>query len=109
MRLCRFVLEGYKRFAERASLETDDHLIALVGPNESGKTTLLKALKRLNDNDGYDSRERTLNWKGETRLIATFTLDDADRETLREVKGGDRLRHFVLTKTNNGARVCEAT
>lgn len=41
-------LAGFRRF-ETASIDLLDHLVAIVGPNEAGKTSILDALTRLND------------------------------------------------------------
>ena len=44
MRLKLVKIWGYKRFAEPSSLDTRGPIIAVVGPNEAGKTSLLDAM-----------------------------------------------------------------
>ena len=48
MRLTRIQLTGYSRFRS-ADSRVDEHVIAFVGPNEAGKSTLLRALDWLTD------------------------------------------------------------
>jgi AAA15 family ATPase/GTPase len=53
-------IQRYKRFAERSSLDTRGRIIAVVGPNEAGKTSLLDAIKHLSPGtQEYDRKEFT--------------------------------------------------
>jgi uncharacterized protein YhaN len=40
MRLISVSVQGYKRFASPSTLIVDNPLVAIVGPNEAGKTSL---------------------------------------------------------------------
>ncbi len=51
MRLIFIDLEGYKRFRHRCVLDVNGPLIALVGANNSGKSTVLRAISRLEDKE----------------------------------------------------------
>ncbi len=42
MKLIWIEIAGYKRFGEKSKLNTQNKLIALVGPNEAGKSSLIK-------------------------------------------------------------------
>ena len=55
MRLVSLTLAGYRRFGERTKINLDGKLIALVGPNEAGKTTILEALARMLTSRRYPS------------------------------------------------------
>lgn len=59
MRLVSLTFAGYRRFGERTKINLDGKLIALVGPNEAGKTTILEALARMLDESPISQRERT--------------------------------------------------
>ncbi|SOB80660.1 AAA domain-containing protein [Sphingomonas guangdongensis] len=41
-------LTGFRRFRSKTTLRTNGRLVALVGPNEAGKTSILDALGKLN-------------------------------------------------------------
>jgi len=51
MKLISVALHGYKRFAQRSSMNVDGKLVAIVGPNESGKTSFLDALEHINHHE----------------------------------------------------------
>ena len=48
MRLTSIQLHGYRRFSTKETLMVENKLIALVGPNEAGKSSVLDALRWLN-------------------------------------------------------------
>ncbi|MDE0065935.1 MAG: AAA family ATPase [Acidimicrobiaceae bacterium] len=83
MRLVWFELRDFRRF-ERAEVNLDAPVVALVGPNEAGKSSLLNALSFLSHSGEFDDRDftRDTNPTGHI-LTATFLLDDEDREVLK--------------------------
>ncbi|MDX2834750.1 AAA family ATPase [Streptomyces scabiei] len=46
MRLHSAIFANFRRFSEESSLIIDDPLVALVGPNEAGKTSILQAIHK---------------------------------------------------------------
>ena len=82
MRLVWLELRGYRRF-EEARINLDAPVIALVGPNEAGKTTLLKALTDLGQQGDFDPRDITRDTDPVGRILeAKFLLNDLEREAL---------------------------
>lgn len=63
VQLTSVTLQGYKRFGHAPKMNVDGKLVALVGPNEAGKTSFLDALLHLNDRTSFvasgGSRELT--------------------------------------------------
>jgi hypothetical protein len=85
MRLITIWLEGYKRFQERTKINFDGKLIALVGPNEAGKTTVLSALGRLNDDGAITLAERTRPSNpadDDVAIEALWLVEEADLERI---------------------------
>lgn len=84
MRLVSARIRGYGRLAD-AKVNLDSKVIAVVGPNEAGKTTFLRALAYLNNGASLSAIERSrgASVTDETRVVeAKFSLDDDDRSEL---------------------------
>jgi hypothetical protein len=88
MRLKLVSVRGYKRFAQQSKLDTRGPLIAIVGPNEAGKTSLLETMEHISSGDAFDAREFTRGTAiDEKRWVveAHFSLEQADRELLGDL------------------------
>ncbi|MDR7251903.1 energy-coupling factor transporter ATP-binding protein EcfA2 [Nocardioides sp. BE266] len=98
MRLTSITVRRFRNFVEDQEIHIEDDVTCLVGKNESGKTTVLKAPHRLNPANGtslkFNMTQEYPRWRlardrransglSETRPIqATFALDAADIDAL---------------------------
>jgi len=112
MKLISVALHGYKRFEQPSSMNVDGKLIAVVGPNESGKSSFLEALEHLNDHEplvvsgGTRETTRNVNIPANQNVIkATYLLDDDDREALKDVQGGSEIRWCTVSKRVSGTHI----
>jgi energy-coupling factor transporter ATP-binding protein EcfA2 len=94
-------LESFRNITNKQVLEVEPGVTCLIGKNESGKTTILKALHRLNpanNPDGFhettdyprrhlarDRRAKDLSKVAPVR--AAFALEEADVDALEEITG----------------------
>jgi predicted ATP-dependent endonuclease of OLD family len=88
MRLKLVKVRNYKRFEKASSLDTRGPLVAIVGPNEAGKTSLLEAIAHLSSRDAFEQRELTNRQPiddDDWVVQAHFSLDDGDREALGDL------------------------
>jgi len=84
VRLISAEIAGYGRLVQ-AKVNLDSKVIAVVGPNEAGKTTFLNALAFLNDASALSpiARSRAVAVDGQSSVVkANFVLDDDDRAAL---------------------------
>lgn len=90
-------------------MNVDGKMVAIVGPNESGKSSFLHALAHLSHQNPFTttggSQEITRNESvpdNQQIVKLTYLLEDADREALSGVHGADQIRWFTVAKTVAG-------
>jgi hypothetical protein len=100
VRMRSFRVRRYKNVLDSTEVSVEDDVTTLVGMNESGKSTMLDALYRLNpvyvdkfvELDDYPRWRRSRDSRNEnlasvTPIEATFRLDQDDHDALREALG----------------------
>ncbi|MDQ1713334.1 MAG: hypothetical protein QOE45_2784 [Frankiaceae bacterium] len=104
VRLISFTIEGYRRFVERTSVKLYGDLVALVGPNEAGKSTVLRALSRLRDDDPFDASDKPRRTKSEPRLEWQFQLESEDKQLLDSIPDTGSIERVRIVKHSDGTR-----
>jgi len=105
MKLLRCVLNNFRRF-EKTSINLDKNLLAIVGPNESGKSSFFQALLSTKHYEPLSNKELR---KGvsfdETDEIVTleYIIEKKDLEKLIELNGIGKPTRFFRKKTVGGA------
>lgn len=100
MKLTSFRVRRYKNVLDSTEVSVEDDVTTLVGMNESGKSTMLDALYRLNPvyGDGFVELDDYPRWRRSrdsrtedlqklSPIEATFRLDDADLKALSVALG----------------------
>lgn len=88
MRLLSVDVRGYKRFASRTYLDVDNPLIAIVGPNEAGKTSLLDAMVHLSARKAFARNEFSGRQPpADTQAVvrARYAVESVDREAIGDL------------------------
>lgn len=100
--------EAYKRLA-RTSCNTDARILAFVGSNESGKSSMLEGLVWLtNDGAGalpdiYENRSRRGQLSEQGVVVeAIYELEPEDLALLEDLELAETPRTFILQKRKNG-------
>jgi predicted ATP-dependent endonuclease of OLD family len=117
MRLLDVRVQNYKSIEDSDTFRVDD-LTCLVGKNESGKTTVLKALHRLNPDDPSEAkfdaeieypRHRVFDYQAraaeqpDTVVTTTWELSDEEADWIQQTFGEGALtgRQATFTKKYN--------
>lgn len=105
MRLVSVELKGYRRF-ESAKCRLEGHILAVVGPNEAGKTSLLRALQRMEDTEPILPADRTSQPEGPLPSDAViglqFRLEDDDYAAVAGIGTMRDTRWLELFKNADG-------
>lgn len=94
MRLIKLKLKQFRRFAAEQSLDVNEDLIALVGPNEAGKSSILAAVDLLGRQDRPEQTDVTRGQGGPASVSGLFVLDDDDRALLDDIHQGPDVSHL---------------
>ena len=102
-------LNGFKRF-EKATLNTTGKIIALIGANEAGKSSILEALTFLNDDRPFDRdihlTRTDREFKDEEIIIEVgLILKEQDREAIAEIDPKGLAQWIIVRKFVLGKRV----
>lgn len=109
-----FRLEGYRRFEAQSTLDLTPRVVAIVGPNEAGKTSLLDALEKLTDPTvelAFGKSEftgREVPDDDEPILSALYELDVDDRKALEGIRGADKIRLWQRERHASGTAYVNA-
>jgi predicted ATP-dependent endonuclease of OLD family len=104
MKLVAIEITGFRRFAESVTVRLTESVIAIVGPNEAGKTSLLRAIASLNAEGAFEARDKTRRIAVEPKIIATYELSQEDRDALAnaDVPQADRVKKCRVIKQPDG-------
>ncbi|MDO4076038.1 AAA family ATPase [Clavibacter michiganensis] len=102
-------ISGYKRLVD-ASAYVGRKAVALVGPNEAGKSSVLQALALMNDGEPVEPSTYSRTLRKTTRkaldevVKMTFLLDQSVLDSFSALPISDIPKYFVLRKHVNGER-----
>jgi len=87
MRLQSIRIDGYKRFGDPATLRVRGRTVAVLGHNESGKSSLLSAIAHVGRNGfaaAAEFTDRTPRSAAARILSARFAIEQSDIDAVRD-------------------------
>lgn len=108
MRLVSAELHGYRRFGEPTKIDLYGRLIAIVGPNEAGKSSILQALQWSDDGGAVPSWDRTRRGDVDDNQVVVslrWLVEPDDRAAIAHLHGGDdpkRAHWLIVSRRANG-------
>ncbi|MGY6554105.1 MAG: AAA family ATPase [Wenzhouxiangella sp.] len=106
MKLLSLTLHGFRRFADKSTLDCFGRTVALLGPNEAGKSSVLEALSLLNHDNAVprEALHRAFSYPEDHVCIeALYEIDANDSAWAREI-GLEGTRRITVSKSANGVR-----
>jgi hypothetical protein len=108
VRLTSARIRGFGRLVD-TSVNLDAKLIAVVGPNEAGKSTLLEALAHLHSDEEVPVSRRSRGAVGVTDesqgIRATFQLDEEDKAALGDLGLDEKPVRATIARSMSGKSV----
>jgi len=85
MKLLKLRLSNFRRFETQQSLDLNEDLIALVGPNEAGKSSLLDAISVLGRAKRLTEKDITRGRSGPASVAGLYLLEPHDKEAIKHI------------------------
>jgi predicted ATPase len=95
--------EGYKRFEDEAVVDVAPNVVALIGPNEAGKSSLLVGMLLLSRDAEIDPVLRSRGSDKEVAIEARYLLEAEDWVGLAKVPGGSAIKCYTYERRLQGS------
>lgn len=103
MKLLHVTIAGYRRFAKASTVRLCEPLIAIVGPNEAGKSSFLSALALLGSTTtAIRDRDQTRRTSQSPHISGVYELDQSDQLALDEIQPGLEIKKCTFQKRKDG-------
>lgn len=107
VRLIKLKLTDYRRFAGEQSLDLNESVIALVGANEAGKSSILAAIDSVGRQQAPSRADTTRGLQNTAATVSTlFALDPEDRAALTGIHDGTNVdRFWIIRKADSTSAI----
>jgi energy-coupling factor transporter ATP-binding protein EcfA2 len=104
VRLVKMKLQNFRRF-ESATIDLNEDLVALVGPNEAGKSSVLRALELLGDQKSPETSDVHRGSSGHAEVWGLYVFDDKDRAVAKSIERCENVALVWVQHTSQGKSV----
>jgi len=115
VRLTSFHIKKYRSIEDSGEIRVDENVTTFVGINESGKTNVMRALKKINHTSDTDFDELTEHpmWHfgnfdpEEIFVTVTFKLNNEEKDKTKEISNGQlSLEEIKFSRKKNMKLIC---
>ncbi|MGH7080649.1 MAG: AAA family ATPase, partial [Acetobacteraceae bacterium] len=89
--------KDFRRFRGTCTLDLDETLVALVGPNEAGKSSILDGIEMLLARRGPQPRDVSRGFNGQAEIGGLFFLEEEDRTAIASIYDAERVARVWVT------------
>lgn len=99
----KLTLKGFRRYHAETTIQLSGKMVAIVGSNEAGKTSLLRAISLINNDDQFQYQDRTYLGTEKPLIRAHYFLQSDDLEAA----GLSQPSWLIVEKGEDGERTFE--
>lgn len=92
----KIYIENFLSLVNEQELKISNRITTLIGGNAAGKTSILKAINKLNG-ESIDTKEKNINHKSdETKIFAKFRISVSDQKEINSIYHDKDDNRFIL-------------
>lgn len=115
MKLIKFRVKNYRSIEDSGDIPVDEKITTFVGINESGKTNVLRALRKLNSKTDREFNELTEQpvWlfrnfnPQEVFVTAVFSLSEKEQKEIQSIDSNCKITEVSFSKRKNMETICD--
>jgi len=98
MKLLKVRFRNFRRFRGTCALDVDEALVALVGPNEAGKSSVLDGIEILLTRVPPEERDTSRGSATQAEVGGLFFLEPDDRDAIAGIHEGDLVQRAWVSR-----------
>ena len=92
----KIYIENFLSLVNEQELKISNRITTLIGGNAAGKTSILKAISKLNG-ESIDTKEKNINHKNdETKIFAKFRMSVSEQKEINSIYHDEDDNRFIL-------------
>lgn len=96
----KIYIENFLSLVNEQELKISNRITTLIGGNAAGKTSILKAISKLNG-ESIDTKEKNINHKNdETKIFAKFRISVSEQKEINSIYHDKDDNRFILYPTS---------